>query len=130
MIYGAWSILCSVDVLVGKYGSDQIKAAWDAAWKLPKFGWKVWLIGMLFITVLMIFEGSYQHSRSLEERLSSKLRIPEVSHEQLVNNGGMTHYFDVVNDSEGCHSSKHRTPTILMTWHQAGLATFRVRFLA
>jgi hypothetical protein len=27
--------------------------------------------------------------------------------------------------AEACHSSKHRTPAISMTWQQARLATFR-----
>ncbi len=69
MIFGAWTLVCSADVLVGKYGSDSFKVAWDAAWKLPKFGWEVWIIGLLMITVLMIFEGSYRHTRSLEAKL-------------------------------------------------------------
>lgn len=67
MIYGlVWSALCSVDVLVGHYGTDSFKTAYNSAWIAPKWGWKVWIIGLLVITVLVIVEGSFRDARERE----------------------------------------------------------------
>lgn len=63
-IYGGWTLLCSVDVLVEHYASDSFKGSYNHAWIAPKSGWHVWIIGVLVITVLAIIEGSYRYSRA------------------------------------------------------------------
>jgi hypothetical protein len=100
VIYGlAWSLLCSIDVLIGHYASESFKAAYNKAWVAPKWGWAVWIIGLLVITILVIIEGSYRYASNLEDRIAPKLEIPQIAYEQPLAQGAMTHYFDVSNES-------------------------------
>jgi hypothetical protein len=69
VIYGAWTLLCSCDVMVEHYGSDSFKSAYNGWWITPKWGWKTWVIGLLIITVLAILEGSYRHACRLQIKL-------------------------------------------------------------
>jgi hypothetical protein len=69
MILAMWSLVTAADTVIEKWGSDAAKKWWDGIWLLPKVGWKGWLIGLLVITVLLIFEGSYRHSRRQEDKL-------------------------------------------------------------
>jgi hypothetical protein len=67
IVNGLWTLLSSADTLVGKYGSDTFKKTWEAAWIAPKWGWKVWVIGILASTVIFAVEYSFRHvNRSLE----------------------------------------------------------------
>jgi IS6 family transposase len=64
----------------------------------------------------------------LEQRLRRHLKPTNKSwrvDETYVRVKGRWCYLYRAIDSKGCHSSKHRTPAISMTWHQARLATFR-----
>jgi hypothetical protein len=38
VVYSAWTLLCSFDVLVEHYGSNSFKAAYDGVWIAPKWG--------------------------------------------------------------------------------------------
>jgi hypothetical protein len=87
MVITAWTLLSLADFIMGKMSPDR-KAVWDAMWITPKWGWKVWIIGLLVITVLMLFEGSYrlQHAtikaarlkqQELEAKLTPSLYIEE-----------------------------------------------------
>ena len=40
MICVVWTAICSANTLIGKYGSDAFRKAWDAAWVTPKWGWQ------------------------------------------------------------------------------------------
>jgi len=68
-----WSLISSADTLVGKYGSDSFKKAWDAEWIAPKWGWKVWIIGLLIITVVFMFEFTFRESSKRETGLRQQL---------------------------------------------------------
>src|SRR5258708_761282 len=61
-----WALLSSADTLVGKYGSEEFKKAWDASWVAPRWGWKVWLIGLAIITAIFAIEYSYRHIKKHE----------------------------------------------------------------
>jgi hypothetical protein len=102
--YGAWTLLCSFDVLVEHYGSESLKASYNNGWIAPKWGLHAWVIGLLVITVFAILEGSYKYSTTLEERLRPKLTIPKRIHKQPwtdVRGKCVSYYIDVVNESQG-----------------------------
>lgn len=59
-----WALVGAADVLIEHYGTEQVKTSWNHLWFLPRLGWKGWLIGFLFITLLFVIEGSYEYSRA------------------------------------------------------------------
>ena len=73
VMYGVWTLLCSFDVLVEHYGTDSFRVAYNNLWIAPKWGWKVWIIGLLAITVLAVLEGSYRHSSALRDKHGDEL---------------------------------------------------------
>src|ERR1022692_1829687 len=79
VIYGAWALLCSLDVFVEHYASESFKVTYNNLWEAPKWGWQIWIIGLLVITVFAIFEGSYQYALTVESRLAPKLKIPDIA---------------------------------------------------
>jgi hypothetical protein len=56
-----WAVLSSADMLVSKYASESFQKQWNATWVTPKWGWEIWIIGALLITVLFEFEHSFRH---------------------------------------------------------------------
>src|ERR1700691_1498092 len=66
VLNGLWTLLSSADTLVGKYGSDDFKKTWDAAWITPKWGWKVWAIGVSVSTAIFAIEYSFRHIKKHE----------------------------------------------------------------
>ncbi|HTV59862.1 MAG TPA: hypothetical protein VMJ93_13415 [Verrucomicrobiae bacterium] len=62
-----WGCLSFADTLVSKWGSESFKNAWDTYWRIPKWGWKVWIIGVFCIAVVFIFEASYRAVRKDSE---------------------------------------------------------------
>jgi hypothetical protein len=71
-VNGLWTLASSADVLVGHYASASFKAAWDAAWIAPKWGWTVWVIGFLLITVGSAFEYSFRYIRQHENESAQR----------------------------------------------------------
>jgi hypothetical protein len=69
-----WSIISSADTLVSKYGSTEFKEVWDKEWIAPKWGWKVWIIGALIITVAFMFEFTFRVIRKRETELETELK--------------------------------------------------------
>jgi hypothetical protein len=71
-----WALVSSADLLVSKYGSTNVKQAWEMAWIAPKWGWRTWIVGFLLITFVFTFEYSFKrikkHEQSMNERLVSK----------------------------------------------------------
>jgi len=59
-VNGLWTLLSSAETLVGHYASVDFKMAWDAAWIAPKWGWKVWIIGVAVSTAIFAVEYSYR----------------------------------------------------------------------
>ncbi len=83
MIMAAWTALTAADTLIEKWGSDGFRKSWEGMWLLPKVGWRGWLIGLLVITVLAIFEGSYRKSRKMAEALDKaqeqlEAKLPDI----------------------------------------------------
>jgi hypothetical protein len=72
-----WTLLSIADVLVTHYGTDRFRTAWNAAWYLPRWGWRAWMIGFLVITVISIAEGSYRNA-ALRKEMTPNLVVPEV----------------------------------------------------
>jgi hypothetical protein len=79
VIYGLWTLVCSVDVLVEHYGSDSFKAVYNTWWITPKWGWETYIIGLLVITVFAILEGSYRHTSLLQENHRDALSKSEAA---------------------------------------------------
>lgn len=76
LIYtGAWSAISIAETMVAHYGSDTVKAAYNRAWLAPRWGWKVWIIGILVITLFCIVEGSYRHTQALQAKLDGMPRL-------------------------------------------------------
>jgi hypothetical protein len=76
-IYGAWTVVCSLDVLIEHYASASVKVAYDQAWVAPKWGWDVSIIGFLAITVGLVLEGSYRFVARIELASSEALSKSE-----------------------------------------------------
>jgi hypothetical protein len=72
VVTAIWSLISSADTLVGKYGSDSLKKWWDAAWT-PKWGWKVWIIGLLIITLAFVLEFTFREIRKKETDFQQQL---------------------------------------------------------
>lgn len=72
-----WGIVCGADVLITHYGTDSVKRAWIAAWYFPKWGWHVWAIGFLLITLIFVAEGSYRYDAKREKH-NPRIVFPEV----------------------------------------------------
>ncbi len=67
-VNAAWGCLTAADTLVSKWASESFRRAWDSYWRLPKWGWKVWVIGFLLITLICAFEASYRIVRDASEK--------------------------------------------------------------
>jgi hypothetical protein len=66
VMFGLWTLFQTTDWIVEKWGSATGKAQWEARTShVVPFGWQIWLIGILFISVLMFFEGSYRYASKL-----------------------------------------------------------------
>jgi len=64
-----WTLLSNADLLVSKYTSAQFQASWAAEWYSPKWGWQVWIIGILVITVVFEFFHSYRKIKEPSDKL-------------------------------------------------------------
>ncbi len=73
VLVGAWTLLSSADTLIGKLGTTDFKAKWDALWLLPTWGWRTWLLGICVITVIVIFERSYRLAHTLKRQHKNEL---------------------------------------------------------
>lgn len=74
----AWGCLTLADTLVSKWASETFRKTWDSYWRLPKWGWKVWIIGFLCITVFFIFEASYRRvNDESETRIQAEKRLTQ-----------------------------------------------------
>ena len=67
VIFGAWTLFQNADWVIEKWGSVACKAQWAAHTTHVPFGWQAWLIGVLCISVLVLFEGSYRHACKLTD---------------------------------------------------------------
>jgi hypothetical protein len=65
-VNAVWLAVSSADTLVSKYASNAFKAEWNGWWITPKWGWTVWAIGFLAITLWSAFEYSYRLVKSRE----------------------------------------------------------------
>jgi hypothetical protein len=123
-VNSVWTLLSSADALVDHYGSTDFKRSWDAAWITPKWGWKVWIIGIAVTTAAFAVEYSYRQIKRLEaeiDDLSWPANRPNVLFESwgepphddprarfhLTNNGTEREYFErgffVLNDGDTAH---------------------------
>src|ERR1700683_1865750 len=86
MLNGLWSILSSADTLVGKYGSDGLRRAWDASWVAPRWGWKIWAAGVAVTTAIFAIELSFR--RITKHEIEAEAREKQLQgrlDEQLAN---------------------------------------------
>ncbi|HTM90172.1 MAG TPA: hypothetical protein VL155_18350 [Terriglobales bacterium] len=59
-----WSAFWALDSSIEKWGTPDLKSSWNSYTGHLRFGsWQVWLIGVLLIALIMLFEGSYRHHR-------------------------------------------------------------------
>jgi hypothetical protein len=83
----AWSVLFGVDAVVQKWASTAHKTSWNALTEHLPFGnWQLWLIGLLLLTLIMLFEGSFRHHRDLLTQhqaeiaaINDKLKYPQIN---------------------------------------------------
>ena len=71
-VNGVWALLSSADVIVTHYAPESFRAAWDAEWIAPKWGWSVWAIGFLIITAASAFEYSFRYIRKHENAAAQR----------------------------------------------------------
>lgn len=64
IVSGLWSMLMIADTLIPKYGSSETIKYWDKLWVLAALDWKMWVIGLLVIALVSVFENSYRRSVS------------------------------------------------------------------
>lgn len=57
-----WTLLSSADTLVAHYGSPDFEKQWDEVWIAPKWGWKIWGLGVAVITTIFAIEYTYRRS--------------------------------------------------------------------
>jgi hypothetical protein len=114
MLNAAWALLSSADTLVSHYGSTDLRKAWDASWIAPKWGWTTWALGLLFITLVLTFEVTFQavlaahvSIAGLEQRIieltSRSLKIigvPEPQINQYPTATGKQYRVDVFNSAQ------------------------------
>jgi hypothetical protein len=62
----AWSVFSGIATTIGIWGSAVTKTKWTAFTLHFPFGWQTWLIGLLVIGLLFVYDGSYRHARKLE----------------------------------------------------------------
>lgn len=66
----AWTLVCSADTLIAHLAPSSLQERWNSWWH-PHFGSKDWAIGVLVILLLMLWEGSYRHSRVVINQLNN-----------------------------------------------------------
>ncbi|HXM61484.1 MAG TPA: hypothetical protein VN950_11580 [Terriglobales bacterium] len=123
VVNGLWALLSSADTLVAKYGSVEFKKTWDEAWITPKWGWKIWAIGLLASTVLFALEYSFRHTRRILDQAHNgrKAEVKKVEDELAVANAKINKletmpdisgeilvaFWEVRRDLDGMPWSKH-----------------------
>lgn len=63
----AYSAFSFTDTIITHWGSDTTKATWEAATLHFPFGLQTWLIGILLIVLVLVYDGSYRNTRKLEK---------------------------------------------------------------
>jgi hypothetical protein len=74
LVAALWSTFWIADGAIGKWGSQTVKAWWDAHTEHLPTNWQAWLIGLLGIALLLILEGSYRRSVAVESEHKSEVR--------------------------------------------------------
>lgn len=68
-----WSTISSADTFIGKLAPQRFQSAWGSWWLTLLWGWKMWIIGILTITLISVFFSSYacikkrEHTREKAE---------------------------------------------------------------
>jgi hypothetical protein len=65
-----WTVLANADFAISKFASVEFQSKWNLWWH-PNWSGQVWLVGLLVIALLMIWEGSYRHSSTLDAKIES-----------------------------------------------------------
>jgi hypothetical protein len=78
------TLFTNIDLIVGKYGSEQAKTYWERLTH-PHWGWKVWLIGALVIAICFLIEGSFRTYSNLEGLLGKANKENEALKERFQN---------------------------------------------
>jgi hypothetical protein len=60
-----WSAFTIADFVINRAGSDSQKAAWKYATLQFPFGWQAWLIGLLLIVLILVYDASYRHAKRM-----------------------------------------------------------------
>jgi hypothetical protein len=58
-------------MLVNHYASKPLQDSWNAAWIAPKWGWRVWGLGVTVSTAVFAIEYSYRRIRQEEAKTDS-----------------------------------------------------------
>jgi hypothetical protein len=72
LVAALWSTFWIADSVIEKWGSATVKTWWDAHTQHFPTDWQTWLIGLLVIALLLILEGSYQHSECMAKAASAE----------------------------------------------------------
>jgi hypothetical protein len=66
LILALWSAFWLIDTMIAKWGDPPLKKLWDQnTLHIPR-GWQYWVIGLLGISILLVIEGSFRHSRQFQ----------------------------------------------------------------
>lgn len=72
MVIVAWAFIANADLVISHYGSTEFIAKWNGWWH-PNWSGKTFVIGLLVIVLLMVFEGSYRHTIMIERARDKEL---------------------------------------------------------
>jgi hypothetical protein len=72
IVNGLWTLLSSVETLVDHYASKAFQESWNAAWIAPKWGWRVWGLGVVASTAVFAIEYSYRCIRQEESKTETE----------------------------------------------------------
>lgn len=114
-------VFTNIDVLVGKYGSDQAKSIWEQ-WTHPHFGWKNWAIGALLILVAFLFEGSFRNHREQEEKSRSERLGLESTQAMIVRD--YSHKIAGLEKELAEEKSKEKAPKLFLEYSAAVAARY------
>ncbi len=64
-----WSAFSGLATAIDLWGSTATKAEWKALTLHFPFGWQTWLIGLLVIVLVLVYDASYRHTKRLNFKI-------------------------------------------------------------